>query len=146
MNPMLNTVRLSLNPEAVDKIRKLLALAKSPNHPEARLAADKAKQVADKHGIDMATIGEANIPGTALFIIDLNGLAPDELDRYLHLYLGEEGYFEYDETQMPSAVRLLVPLHKKDSMIRFLRNHFGGIKVNEDLASADDLVNELLDS
>ena len=42
--------------EIVEKIRKLLALAESPNENEASLAAEKAQEMMLKHGIDIATV------------------------------------------------------------------------------------------
>lgn len=46
-----------LNP--LEKIRKLLALAESPNENEAALAAEKATEMMAKHGIEMAQVAAA---------------------------------------------------------------------------------------
>jgi len=45
----------------IDKIKKLLALSKSPNEKEAASALQKAKALLTKYGIDFSEINKANI-------------------------------------------------------------------------------------
>src|SRR6056297_3342508 len=45
----------------IDKIKKLLALSKSPNEKEAASALQKAKALLAKYGIDFSEINKANI-------------------------------------------------------------------------------------
>jgi hypothetical protein len=44
----------------IEKVRKLLALAESPNENEAALAAEKAQELMLRHGIDMAQVAAAS--------------------------------------------------------------------------------------
>jgi hypothetical protein len=53
----------------VDKIRKLLALAESPNEHEAALAAERAQELMLRHGIDMAIVAAA-ADGAKSFDVD----------------------------------------------------------------------------
>jgi len=55
--------RVKMSDDAVlSKIRKLLALAKSPNEHEAALALSKAQEFLDKANLSASEVGEGNLP------------------------------------------------------------------------------------
>jgi hypothetical protein len=62
------TVTKPVSDQLVEKVRKLLALAESPNENEAALAAEKAQELMLRHGIDMAQIAASE--GTTTIGVD----------------------------------------------------------------------------
>lgn len=74
----------------VEKVRKLLALAESPNENEAALAAEKAQEFMLRHGIDMAQVAASG--GRTTISVDeahMTGVPVDPWRRSLLHVIGE---------------------------------------------------------
>jgi hypothetical protein len=65
-----------MDERAVERIRKLLALANSSNPHEAALAAERATEIAQRHNLDLASLGPVESERFVQRELDVGGAAP----------------------------------------------------------------------
>jgi hypothetical protein len=65
-----------MDERAIERIRKLLALATSSNPHEAALAAERAVEIAQRHNLDLASLGPAEEERYVQRELDVGGAAP----------------------------------------------------------------------
>jgi hypothetical protein len=114
----------------VEKVRKLLALADSPNENEAALAAEKAQELMLRHGISMAQVAQASGKDKVLSVDEAQSRGKTtpwrtHLASYVARSMGGKIVYSNDYGRQEGTIYWFGPAGTLESMIdlyRYLEN------------------------